>query len=148
MRSHTLSFLPYFDLPFVSQSAGQFNDRYTEVIDASIKFSFTPVATLTYDAVWALALALNKTEEMMDTLNETEILERTGCDDTTGALVPLTEFEYSNALMGCVIRWNIQETKFLGVSVGNSAIYIHCTQCSFPGEISSVVYNFGFGPPY
>ena len=81
-------------------------------------FSFTPVAALTYDAVWALALALNRTEEMMDTLNETEILERTGCDDTTGALVPLSEFEYSNALMGCVIRWNIQKTNFIGVSVG------------------------------
>ena len=77
------------------------------------------MATLTYDAVWALALALNSTEEMMGTLNDTEIVERTGCENATGAIVPLSQFEYSNALMGCVIRSNLQKTKFRGVSVGN-----------------------------
>ena len=82
----------------------------------SIQLGYTPglVRGLSYDAVWALALALNKTQEMfLSNYNVTEI----GCDELDGGLVPLEQFNYSNGVMGCVIRWNLEQTNFSGVSV-------------------------------
>ena len=46
-----------------------------------------------------------------------ELAEITNCRDLYGELVPLNEFNYSNAFMGCVIRYNFQRTDFLGISV-------------------------------
>ena len=69
-----------------------------------------------YDAVWALAFALNRTRTMVD---QGDISE-TGCA-AEGSLVPLNMFNYSNALLGCVIRWNIGETKFNGVTVSSDS---------------------------
>ena len=70
---------------------------------------YTPgmVRGLSYDAVWALALALNKTQEMF--LNNYNVME-TGCDELDGGLVPLEQFNYSNGVMGCAIRWNLEQT--------------------------------------
>jgi len=78
--------------------------------------TFEPSITsaLAYDAIWALALALNRTQDMfLSNFNVTEI----GCDGLDGGLVPLEQFHYSNGVMGCVIRWNLQQTNFSGVSV-------------------------------
>ena len=66
-----------------------------------------------YDAIWALALALNRTMTMVD---ESDI-SGTGCEMMNGSLVPLYEFDYSNALMGCLVQWNLQRTNFSGVVV-------------------------------
>jgi hypothetical protein len=68
-----------------------------------------------YDAIWILALALNKTLSMVDMGNSSVI--RTGCENATGSLVPLEEFSYDNEKMGCLIQWNLQRTNFSGVSV-------------------------------
>ena len=74
----------------------------------------TAVAALGFDAVWALAIALNKTAAMVQSDNVSE----TGCEGKTeGDLVPLEQFNYSNGLMGCVIQWNLQNTDFQGTSV-------------------------------
>ena len=74
----------------------------------------TAVAVLGFDAVWALATALNKTAAMVQSGN----IRETGCEGRTeGDLVPLEHFNYSNGLMGCVIQWNLQNTNFLGASV-------------------------------
>ena len=74
----------------------------------------TAVAALGFDAVWALAIALNKTAVMVQNGNVSE----TGCEgNTEGDLVPLEQFNYSNGLMGCVIQWNLQNTDFQGTSV-------------------------------
>ena len=102
------------------QTAQQFNNMYESAINQSTEFNFTFVATLTYDAVWALSLALDSTAKMINsTLGEAEIRSLTGCNSPNGSgtLVPLSEFEYSNALMGCVIRWNLHRVAFQGVSV-------------------------------
>ena len=40
----------------------------------------------------------------------------TGCE-AEGSLVPLHMFNYSNALMGCIIRWSLEQTNFIGVTV-------------------------------
>ena len=66
-----------------------------------------------YDAVWVLAIALNRTMTMVKTAN----INGTGCENTTGSLVPLEQFQYSNEMMGCLIQWNIQMTNISGVSV-------------------------------
>ena len=49
----------------------------------------------------------------LSNFNVTEI----GCDGLDGGLVPLEQFHYSNGVMGCVIRWSLQQTNFSGVSV-------------------------------
>ena len=74
----------------------------------------TVKAALGFDAVWALATALNKTAAMVQSGN----IRETGCEGRTeGDLVPLEQFNYSNGLMGCVIQWNLQNTNLLGTSV-------------------------------
>ena len=77
---------------------------------------------IAYDAIWALALGLNKTQEMVDR-NDSAALTETGCSNTSGRLVPLHEFDYGNEMMGCVIRWNLEQTNFTGVSVSTYSYY-------------------------
>ena len=66
-----------------------------------------------YDALWALAFALNQTMTMVDGDNISE----TGCQNAFGSLVPLHEFTYRNELMGCLIQSNLQRTNFSGLTV-------------------------------
>ena len=66
-----------------------------------------------YDALWVLAWALHGTDAMIKSQN----IEGTGCENATGSLVPLENFDYSNEKIGCLIRWNIQQTNFFGVTV-------------------------------
>ena len=86
-------------------------------------YTYTFVATVAYDALWTLALALNRTSEMVQSLTREEILNRTQCegsDESSGTvweLVSLENFTYSNQLMGCIVRWNLERTDFVGVSV-------------------------------
>ena len=68
-----------------------------------------------YDAIWILALALNKTLSMVEEGSSSVI--GTGCENATGWLAPLEEFSYDNEKMGCLIQWNLQQTNFSGVSV-------------------------------
>ena len=78
---------------------------------------------MAYDALWTFAIALNKTNEMVRGLTREEILNMTQCGGTveeTGVeweVVSLENFTYSNQLMGCIIRWNLEKTNFIGVSV-------------------------------
>eukprot|EP00731_Ephydatia_muelleri_P038651 Em0846g1a len=65
-----------------------------------------------YDAIWVLALALNHTMTMVKSGN----INGTHCENVTGSLVPLEQFDYSNEKMGCLIQWNIQQTNISGVS--------------------------------
>ena len=74
----------------------------------------TSVHPIAFDAVWALAAALNATEEMR---GSDEMVNQTNCKELVGELVPLNEFNYSNEFMGCVLKYNLQQTDFLGVSV-------------------------------
>lgn len=82
-----------------------------------------------YDVVWVLALALNSTNAMIEE-NVTMIPE---CENATGSMVPLEEFDYSNELIGCLIRWNIQQTDFYGLTVSNDCMIVvinvgHCCE--------------------
>ena len=66
-----------------------------------------------YDALWALAFALNETMTMVNSGD----IHGTGCQNASGSLVPLHEFTYGNELMGCLIQWNLQWTNFSGLTV-------------------------------
>ena len=60
---------------------------------------------------------------MVQSLTRDEILNTTQCegsDEKTGRvfeIVSLDNFTYSNQLMGCIVRWNLKRTDFVGVSV-------------------------------
>ena len=65
-----------------------------------------------YDAIWAIALALNKTAAQLNT-------NGTGCEYLNGALnVTLDKFTYDNARLACVLKNNLASTNFVGASVG------------------------------
>ena len=92
----------------------QFENMYENRAVEENYIVHTASAALGFDAVWALATALNRTAAMVQSGNVSE----TGCEGhTEGDLVPLEHFNYSNGLMGCVIQWNLQNTNFLGTSV-------------------------------
>ena len=76
-----------------------------------------------YDAIWILALALNKTLSMVEEGSSSVI--GTGCENATGWLAPLEEFSYDNEKMGCLIQWNLQRTNFSGVSVSIISCEFH-----------------------
>ena len=71
-----------------------------------------------FDAIWTIAQVLNYTEEMR--INQTSrVSVDENCRDLPGELVPLNEFNYSNAFMGCVIKCNFYEVNFTGVTVSS-----------------------------
>ena len=87
-------------------------------------FTYTYVASFVYDAVWNLALALNKTASMLRWSKST-IINTTNCEDDGKDLegLYLDDFTYNHTFIGCVIKWNIAQTNFSGVSVSP---LLHC----------------------
>ena len=107
------------------QTPGMFESLYRAKIEKqqASNYTYTSVATVAYDALWTLALALNRTNEMVQGLSREEILNLTQCegsDENSGTvweIVSLENFIYTNQLMGCIVRWNLERTDFVGVSV-------------------------------
>ena len=91
------------------------NERNISMFEAS------SVHSIAFDATWALAEALHHMEHLRKnkSLNFEAIANFTGCGDSQGELVPLNEFNYSNAFMGCVLKYSLHQTDFLGVSVSD-----------------------------
>ena len=72
-----------------------------------------------FDAMWTVGQVLNYTEEMrLQRVIKNATPEFEECFHLPGELVPLNEFNYSNAFMGCVMNNNYYKVHFLGVSVG------------------------------
>ena len=69
-----------------------------------------------HDVLWVLALALNNTMTMVNN----DDIGQTNCENVPGSLVNLSDFDHTNKQMGCVIRWNLDNTNFSGVSVSDS----------------------------
>ena len=98
------------------QTARQFDELYENRCTQMGYSSNQVISGVAYDAVWALALGLNRTQEMfLSNYNVSEI----GCGGLDGGLVPLEQFDYSNGVMGCVMRWSLGQTNFSGVSVSS-----------------------------
>lgn len=76
------------------------------------------MAPIAYDAVWTLALALNNSKAMFRWPKDA-ITSETGCEDDGTDLeeFELDDFTYNHTFIGCIIRWNIVQTNFVGVSV-------------------------------
>ena len=96
----------------IIQTPESFHDEYSrratvggfDVVDAGVRL---------YDVMWVLAQALNNTVTMV----EGRDISFTHCDNVSGQLVPLEQFNYTNEKMGCLLQWNLQQTNFLGGSV-------------------------------
>ncbi len=111
----------------ITETYTEFDSLYKRrlAINTQDNYTYTFFATVAYDALWTFALALNRTNEMVGGLIREEILNMTQCrgtDEETGVkweVVSLENFTYSNQLMGCIIRWNLERTDFVGVSVSH-----------------------------
>ena len=79
------------------------------------------MAPIAYDAVWTLALALNSSREMIVGWPKDAIINETGCQDDSIDLngFELDDFTYNHTFVGCIIRWNLAQTDFTGVSVSS-----------------------------
>ena len=68
-------------------------------------------AGVAYDTIWSIALGLDRAVDRINDNNDT------GCENVTGELVPLEEFDYSNEKMGCLFYQCFREIEFLGITV-------------------------------
>ena len=76
-------------------------------------YSDTVVHTFAYDAVWALALALNKTAEQLKSNTSVP-----GCNNTQQYTnITLDQFRYNSSQLSCFLKSNLQATNFSGASV-------------------------------
>ena len=80
--------------------------------------TYSHTALFAYDALWSLAFALNNTNIMINWPKE-KIINETECEDDGKDLIGfnLTDFTYNHSFIGCMIRWNLAQTNFNGVSV-------------------------------
>ena len=69
------------------------------------------VPNIGFDLTWALALGLNKTVERIAQQNDS------GCENLSGDIVPLEDFDYSNEKMGCILKQSMRKVQFDGLSV-------------------------------
>ena len=119
---------------------------YNERLNSSSyrQYNATTAYAAAFDTTWTIAQALNYTEQMRlqtmtekGTLTQTDPLSDiqqtcsnvtenpekcaiekiTNCTDLYGELVALNDFNYSNAFMGCVIKYNLHQVNFSGMAV-------------------------------
>ena len=106
-----------FSLFFLLQTPAEFLAKYSAAIHNftfnNIKIMPASVPNIGFDLVWAMALGLNKTAERVAQLDDS------GCEDLSGDIVPLEDFDYSNEKMGCILRQSIGSITFDGLSVSH-----------------------------
>ena len=106
-----------FIVSLSTQTAKDFTGNYTERLN-NTEMMMSTLHAIAFDAVWSLALVLNYTEEMRwQNQTKGQIIHGNCSSNLTGNLVPLNEFNYSNAYMGCVMKHNFYKVNFTGVSV-------------------------------
>ena len=98
------------------QSAREFADMYKKKL-LETGYSANTVHPIAFDTMWTVAQVLNYTEEMRLQNHSKDADEFQDCAHLEGELVPLNEFTYSNAFMGCVMKNNYYKVNFTGVSV-------------------------------
>ena len=92
----------------------EFSEQYSTRARAE-NFTVIDAGFAVYDVLWILALALNSTMTMVNS----DDIGQTNCESVPGSLVSLENFDHTNKRMGCVIRWNLNNTNFSGVSVSS-----------------------------
>ena len=114
--AHALDFT-HDILNYPSQSSEEFHKRYDNALIGS-EYTTTLAATVAFDAAWTMGLVLNYTEEMrLNNQLKNNSMHENCSSSLAGDLVPLNEFNYSNAYMGCVMKSNFYKVNFLGTSV-------------------------------
>ena len=104
------------------QTTNEFNKLYIERLsERSVQennYTFSFVAPIAYDAVWSFALALNRTTTILGWPKD-RIVQETNCEDDGKDLegFRLDDFTYNHSFVGCIVRWSLAQTKFIGVSV-------------------------------
>ena len=100
------------------QTSNEFIEKYNDAL-VKTKYNISTVYLLAFDTIWTLAKVLNYTEEMrLQNDTSDSVLEKCSHLNMSGGLVPLNNFTYSNAFMGCVMKENYHKVNFTGVSVG------------------------------
>ena len=113
-------YLHLFDLHM--QNSSQYLQMYNQKRTLG-NYTNTFAHTFAYDAVWALALALNRTDELLK--SNTSIPE---CQDLPGYTnITLDLFKYNNAKLACILKSNLNVTNFVGVSVRVLLYFNLCT---------------------
>jgi hypothetical protein len=117
-----------------------FDELYKERLEIAAKennYTFSFIAPIAYDAVWSLALALNRTITILEWPKEM-IVQETKCVDDGKDLqgFGLADFTYNHSFIGCIIRWSLSQTRFTGVSVSAYRIIIplHIAMIVWPAE--------------
>ena len=87
-----------------------YNERLVET-----HYTINTAYQVAFDTLWTLATVLNYTETMRVENGSKPELQK--CRHLPGELVPLNEFNYPNAFMGCVMKENYHRVNFTGVSV-------------------------------
>lgn len=77
------------------------------------------LATLTYDAVWTLALALHRVDSPSHVQIDSDVIPDS-CAATASSIDDLGDFNYSNFHLGCRIKHKLLETNFVGISVSEA----------------------------
>lgn len=100
------------------------------------------MAPIAYDAVWTLALALNRSMAMFRWPIDA-IISETGCEDDGTDLeeFELDNFTYNHTFIGCIIRWNVAQANFTGVSVSAKLATYYCIVvcCDISCRVRSVL---------
>ena len=106
-----------------TQTTRDFYTEYNDRLEIT-NHTYTAAYALAFDAIWTIAQVLNYTEEMkINQINRSSGHEH--CRDLPGEMVSLDEFNYSNAFMGCVIKYNFYKVNFTGVTVSSNEIGIY-----------------------
>lgn len=86
---------------------------------ANVTYSY--LAPLTYDAVWALALALHRVNKRTSIPSHSIEFDHKGLPcaylRTMDNEKNLGDFDYSNSYLGCLIKQELRNSNFVGVSV-------------------------------
>ena len=72
------------------------------------------IAGLAFDVIWAMALGLNATAQRIAQGNDS------GCQDLSGDLVPLENFDYTNEKLGCIMKQSMGRLNYDGLTVSLS----------------------------
>ena len=101
------------------QSSREFIGNYTTRLWPESNYNHSSIFLMAFDALWSMAQMLNYTEEMRLRDLPRNHSDFDECRHLDGSLVPLDEFNYTNAFMGCVMRDNYYKVDFTGVSVSS-----------------------------
>ena len=104
---------------FCFQTPPEFERQYKHLMSLPQYRSYSPLNFYgnAYDAMWAIAIGLHNADLRV------QRGDASGCDHLPGELVPLHLFNYSNQLMGCVMKEGYAAENFTGITVNHVIVW-------------------------